>query len=73
VRDIFVKEWGDERGQLGVWLDKNIRNSVYLLLENSGYTLVDILLLLQEDTMSRNSLFGNINVNPHVAETVSDY
>jgi hypothetical protein len=26
IRDVFVKVWGDEKGQLGFWFDKILRN-----------------------------------------------
>jgi hypothetical protein len=60
IRDIFAKVWGDERGELGVWLYKVITNSVYILLENEGYTLADAPLLLWKDTTFRNSLLKNV-------------
>ena len=66
VRDIFVKVWGDERGQLGVWLEKILRNCVYLLVENPAYTLVDIPLILDEDTTFRNYLLANVKANPYI-------
>jgi hypothetical protein len=56
VREIFAKVWGDERGELGVWLNKVITNSVYILLENGGFTLADVPLLLWKDTTFRNRL-----------------
>ena len=68
VRDIFVKVWGDENGNLSVWLEKILRNSVYLLLENPGYTLVEIPLLLDEDTRFRNYLLQNVKVNPYIKD-----
>jgi hypothetical protein len=60
VRDIFAKVWGDDRGELGVWLYKVITNSVYILLENEGYTLADVPLLLWKDTTFRNKLLENV-------------
>lgn len=68
AKDIFVKIWGDEQGRLGLWLEKILSNSIYLLLENPGYTLVEIPLLLSEDTRVRNSLLENVKVNPYVKE-----
>ena len=50
VEDMFMKLWGNEQGQLGHWVEKILRNAVYLLLENPGYTLVDIPRLLSPDT-----------------------
>lgn len=69
VRDVFAKVWGDDRGYLGVWLDKVLRNSVYLLLENPGYTLVDIPILLWEDTIFRNQLLAKVKIK----HTVKDF
>lgn len=66
VRDIFLKTWGDQSGQLGVWLETILRNSVYLLLENPGYTLVEVPLLLSDDTRFRNSLLENVRINPYI-------
>jgi hypothetical protein len=68
VKDIFVKVWGDERGQLGVWLEKILRNCVYLLVENPAYTLVDIPLILDEDTTFRNALLENVKANPYIKD-----
>ena len=59
-REIFAKVWGDDRGELGVWLNKVITNSVYVLLENEGYTLADVPLLLWKDTTFRNRLLENV-------------
>jgi hypothetical protein len=67
IRDIFVKVWEQEKGQLGFWLDKILRNSVYLLLENPGYTMVELPLRLREDTTFRNSL-DNVKVKPFVKD-----
>jgi hypothetical protein len=39
-----------------------------LLLENPGYTLVEIPLLLREDTRFRNFLLQNVKVNPYVKD-----
>jgi hypothetical protein len=68
AKDIFAKIWGDEQGRLGLWLEKILSNSIYLLLENPGYTLVEIPLLLSEDTRVRNSLLKNVKANPYVKE-----
>jgi hypothetical protein len=68
VKDIFVKVWGDERGQLGIWLEKILRNCVYLLVDNPTYTLVDIPLILDEDTAFRNFLLGNVESNPYIED-----
>jgi hypothetical protein len=68
MRDVFVKVWGDEKGQLGFWFDKILRNSVYLLLENPEYTLVEVPLLLREDTTFRNSLIEKVMVKPSVRD-----
>lgn len=64
VRDVFTKAWGGEAAYLGLWLDKILSNSVYLLLENSdpGYTLVDIPLVVDEDTTFRNELLKKVKV-----------
>ena len=55
-------------GQLGFWFDKILRNSVYLLLENPDYTLVEVPLLLREDTTFRNSLIDNVTVKPFIRD-----
>lgn len=68
VRDIFVKVWETEKGQLGFWLDKILRNSVYLLLENPGVTMVELPLLLQEDTAFRDLLIENVRVKHFVKD-----
>jgi hypothetical protein len=68
VQDIFIKLWGNEQGQLGIWVEKILRNAVYLLLENPGYTLVDIPLLLSQDTSFRNDLLRNVKINPDVKD-----
>jgi hypothetical protein len=69
IVDIFAKVWGDpQSGHLGVWLDKILRNSVYLLLENPGYMLADIPLLLREDTRFRNYLLENVKVKRDVKD-----
>jgi hypothetical protein len=68
VKDIFVKVWGDERGQLGIWLEKILRNCVYVLVENPAYTLVDIPLILDEDTSFRNALLANVKENPYLKD-----
>ena len=60
--------WGDERGQLGIWLEKILRNCVYLLVDNPTYTLVDIPLILDEDTAFRNFLLGNVESNPYIED-----
>jgi hypothetical protein len=60
VRDIFAKVWGDDRGELGVWLYKVITNSVYILLENEEYTLADVPFILWKDTTFRNKLLENV-------------
>src|SRR5512135_30685 len=68
VRDVFVKVWGDDRGQLGVWLNKIIKNAVYLLLENPRYTLYDLPPLLWEDATFRNELLKNVKVKTGVKD-----
>jgi hypothetical protein len=68
VEDIFIKLWGNEQGQLGIWVEKILRNAVYLLLENPGYTLVDIPRLLSPDTSFRNALLKNVRINPYVKD-----
>jgi hypothetical protein len=69
VLDIFAKVWGDSStGRLGIWLEKILANSVYLLLENPGYTLVDIPPLLWEDTAFRNELLKNVKVKSSVPD-----
>src|SRR5438067_10941535 len=45
VMDVFIKVFGDENGQLGVWLEKYLHNSIYALLENQGYTIAEIPML----------------------------
>jgi hypothetical protein len=62
VRDIFTKLWADERGELGIWLNKIITNAVHILLANprEGYTLADLPLLLTDDATLRNALLKNV-------------
>jgi hypothetical protein len=68
VLNIFSKIWGNEDGDLGVWLGKILRNSIYLLLENPGYTLVEVPLLLSMDTRFRNFLLQNVKANLFVKD-----
>ena len=62
------KVWGDDNGQLGIWLEKILRNCVYLLVESPGYTLVDVPLIVDEDTSFRNHLLGNVKYNPYLMD-----
>jgi hypothetical protein len=68
ILSAFAKVWGNENGELGLWLEKILRNSIYLLLENPEYTLVEIPLLLQEDVSFRNFLLQNVKVKLGVKE-----
>ncbi len=65
--DIFIKVFGDAEGNLGIWLEKYLHNSIYGLLENPGYTLADIPLLLTNRPF-RQHIAGNMRVNLEVAE-----
>jgi hypothetical protein len=68
IRDVFVKLWEQETGQLGFWVDKILRHSVYLLVETGDYTLVEVPLLLEEDTTFRNSLLEKVRYKPFVKD-----
>jgi hypothetical protein len=73
IRDIFLKLWEQERGQLGFWLDKILKNLVYLLLDNNlqnnpKYTMIELPLLLHKDTTFRNSLLEKVKHKPFVKD-----
>jgi hypothetical protein len=64
--DIFKKLFSDpETGELGILLSKYLRNSFYPLIENQGYTLLDIELFLT-DKQFREHLLKNVSFNPQV-------
>jgi hypothetical protein len=64
--DIFTKLFADpETGELGILLSKYLRNSFYPLIENQGYTLLDIELFLT-DKQFREHLLKNVSFNPQV-------
>jgi hypothetical protein len=66
ARDIFVKVFGDpQTGELGILLDKYLRNTLYPLLENPGHTLVDLRSLLLEKPF-RDRLLQNVRMNREV-------
>jgi hypothetical protein len=66
ARDLFVKVFGDPlTGELGILLDKYLRNSLYPLLENPGHTLVDLRSFLLEKPF-RNRLLQNVRMNRDV-------
>src|SRR5205823_6024639 len=67
VMDVFIKVFGDENEQLGVWLEKYLHNSIYALLENQGYTIAEIPMLL-ENRAFRQHIASNIKINREVAE-----
>jgi hypothetical protein len=60
--------WEQEKGQLGFWVAKILRNSVYLLVETRDYTMVEVPLLLEEDTTFRNSLLEKVRYKPFVKD-----
>lgn len=62
--NIFMKVW---ENAWGVWLEKILSNSLYLLLENPGYTLVEIPLLLTKNSF-REALISKVKLNPYVVD-----
>ena len=62
--NIFLKIW---ENSWGVWLEKILRNSLYLLLENQGYTLVELPLLLTKKAF-RETLISKVRLNPYVVD-----
>ena len=44
---VFTKVWGDEEGQMGIWMEKCVSNAILTLLEHPGTTVAEIPLMLK--------------------------